>query len=292
MLDNGENDFGDLMKFENSARIFINGDVGEESSWHAELRPVWDTEGVDSDYKGHKNYTQNDYLRELYVDTNSFGWDFRVGKQQVVWGTADGTKLLDTTLGRAIFNTALPESFPYVNATVIKSDIGRIVEAVIERYPRSDVAETLDAIKSLGFQYATKAGLTIALDDVKTPPTIGAAIRRMTSAPVPVAHRIGSRAKKVVITVMALGRIRCTAPSASWLPRAGSSSSNSPDRETAISCPAWRDHCRTCGVSSPTPEMPAASGRSCSSIPKPPVWPVAPGRSPSWSGFPGGPGPP
>ena len=94
-LDDRENDAGDLMKFENSARIFINGDVGESATWHAELRPVWDTEGVDSDYKGHKNYTQNDYLRELYVDTNSFGWDFRVGKQQVVWGTADGIKLLD-----------------------------------------------------------------------------------------------------------------------------------------------------------------------------------------------------
>ena len=94
-LDDKENDAGDLMKFENSARIFINGDVGEESSWHAELRPVWDTKGVTSDYEGHRNYTQNDYLRELYVDTNSFGWDFRVGKQQVVWGTADGIKLLD-----------------------------------------------------------------------------------------------------------------------------------------------------------------------------------------------------
>jgi DNA-directed RNA polymerase subunit beta' len=82
----------------------------------------------------------------------------------------DGTKLMDTTLGRAILNTAFPESFPYLNATVIKSDIGRIVEAVIERYPRSAVAETLDAIKTLGFTYATKAGLTIALDDVKTPP--------------------------------------------------------------------------------------------------------------------------
>ena len=34
---------GDLMKFENSARIFINGDVGEESTWHAELRPVIET---------------------------------------------------------------------------------------------------------------------------------------------------------------------------------------------------------------------------------------------------------
>jgi hypothetical protein len=86
---------GDLLKFENSARIFINGDIGEQSSWHAELRPVVDTEGATADYKYHRSYTQNDFLRELYVDTSAGDWDFRIGKQQVVWGTADGIKLLD-----------------------------------------------------------------------------------------------------------------------------------------------------------------------------------------------------
>jgi hypothetical protein len=94
-LDNSENDAGDLMKFENSARIFINGDLGESSSWHAELRPVVDFAGETPDYKYHRNYTQNDYLRELYMDTEVGNWDLRIGKQQVVWGTADGIKLLD-----------------------------------------------------------------------------------------------------------------------------------------------------------------------------------------------------
>ncbi len=94
-LDNSDNSFGDIMKFENSARIFINGDVGEESTWHAELRPVWDPAAETADYKYHRNYTQNDYLRELYIDTSGGDWDFRLGKQQVVWGTADGIKLLD-----------------------------------------------------------------------------------------------------------------------------------------------------------------------------------------------------
>ncbi|MCB1790928.1 MAG: RNA polymerase-associated protein rapA [Gammaproteobacteria bacterium] len=94
-LDNGDHDAGSLMKFENSARIFLNGDVGESSSWHAEIRPVIDTEGTTADYKYHRSYTQNDYLRELYVDTSLGGWDLRLGKQQVVWGTADGIKLLD-----------------------------------------------------------------------------------------------------------------------------------------------------------------------------------------------------
>ena len=44
--DDGATRSGDLMKFENSARIFVNGDLGESSSWHAELRPVVDTAAV------------------------------------------------------------------------------------------------------------------------------------------------------------------------------------------------------------------------------------------------------
>lgn len=95
LLDDSGHDAGDLLKFENSAKIFFNGDIGENASWHGELNLIYDTEGVNSDYKGHRNYTQHDYLRELYADTSISDWDLRLGKQQVVWGTADGIKLLD-----------------------------------------------------------------------------------------------------------------------------------------------------------------------------------------------------
>jgi len=93
------NSSGDLYKSENTARFFINGDVGEEgSSFHAELNLRYDTEGTDG-YKGAKSYSQHDLLRELYVDTEVGNEDnpisIRAGKQQVVWGTADGMKLLD-----------------------------------------------------------------------------------------------------------------------------------------------------------------------------------------------------
>ncbi len=78
--------------------------------------------------------------------------------------------LTETTIGRAIINSAFPEGFPYLNAVVVKSDIRTIVEEVIHNYDKPDVANTLDNIKELGFHYATKAGLTIGLQDVKTPP--------------------------------------------------------------------------------------------------------------------------
>ncbi len=81
----------------------------------------------------------------------------------------DGTVLADTTLGRAILNSAFPDGFPYVNAVLIKSDIRTLVEEVIHAYDKPDVANTLDNIKELGFHYATRAGLTIGLQDVKTP---------------------------------------------------------------------------------------------------------------------------
>ncbi|MGH3667672.1 MAG: DNA-directed RNA polymerase subunit beta', partial [Acidimicrobiia bacterium] len=79
------------------------------------------------------------------------------------------TGLSETTLGRVLINQVLPEGFPFVDSVVIKADIRRLIETVIERYPRSAVAETLDGIKELGFNFATKSGLTIALDDVRTP---------------------------------------------------------------------------------------------------------------------------
>jgi hypothetical protein len=95
MLDEDQHERADLLKFENSARIFLNGDLGENATWHGDLNFIYDSEGVNDDYKGHKLYTQHDYLRELYVDTTLWDWDLRLGKQQVVWGTADGIKLLD-----------------------------------------------------------------------------------------------------------------------------------------------------------------------------------------------------
>jgi DNA-directed RNA polymerase subunit beta' len=82
----------------------------------------------------------------------------------------DGDALFETTYGRALLNTAFPESFPYINSAVIKSDIRTLVAEVINDYDKPDVANTLDMIKSLGFSFATKAGLTIGLEDVKTPP--------------------------------------------------------------------------------------------------------------------------
>jgi DNA-directed RNA polymerase subunit beta' len=79
---------------------------------------------------------------------------------------------IETTPGRLFFNEALPDGFPYVNDVVGRRNtgIGAIVEEIAATEPKNVVAESLDHIKALGFRYAAQSGLTISIDDVRTPP--------------------------------------------------------------------------------------------------------------------------
>jgi len=81
----------------------------------------------------------------------------------------DGTILLDTTLGRALFNEALPVDYPFVNTEVGKKQLGTIINDLAERYPNVEVANCLDNLKSLGFHWATRSGVTVSIGDVSTP---------------------------------------------------------------------------------------------------------------------------
>ena len=88
----------DIFKTATHAKLFFDGDVpnGDGATMHVELNAHFDGQAIDSDNKYHESYTQRDLLREAYIDAEKDDVSFRVGKQQVVWGTADGMKLLDT----------------------------------------------------------------------------------------------------------------------------------------------------------------------------------------------------
>jgi DNA-directed RNA polymerase subunit beta' len=75
----------------------------------------------------------------------------------------------ETTMGRALFNEVLPEAYPFVDYDVTKKLLGQIVDDLAEGFAKVTVAQTLDALKSLGFYWATRAGITIAIEDVVTP---------------------------------------------------------------------------------------------------------------------------
>ncbi|MDO5699790.1 MAG: DNA-directed RNA polymerase subunit beta' [Dermatophilus congolensis] len=74
-----------------------------------------------------------------------------------------------TTLGRAIFNTALPMDYPFVDVAVDKKKLSQIVNDLAERYSKVQVAASLDALKELGYYYATRSGATVSISDVVTP---------------------------------------------------------------------------------------------------------------------------
>ncbi|MGQ0625406.1 MAG: DNA-directed RNA polymerase subunit beta' [Sporichthyaceae bacterium] len=78
--------------------------------------------------------------------------------------------LLETSLGRALFNETLPPDYPYIEAEVGKKQLSVIINDLCERYPKVSVAATLDALKAAGFHWATRSGVTVSIGDVVTPP--------------------------------------------------------------------------------------------------------------------------
>ncbi|MFI7062021.1 DNA-directed RNA polymerase subunit beta' [Kribbella sp. NPDC050124] len=78
---------------------------------------------------------------------------------------------LQTTLGRALFNETLPADYPFVDVEVGKKQLGGIVNDLAERYSKVQVANCLDALKDLGFRWATRSGVTVSIDDFSTPPS-------------------------------------------------------------------------------------------------------------------------
>jgi DNA-directed RNA polymerase subunit beta' len=78
--------------------------------------------------------------------------------------------ILETTLGRYLFNETTPVDYPYVNFQVGKKQVSVLVNDLAENYPKVQVATTLDALKDAGYHWATRSGLTIGIEDVVAPP--------------------------------------------------------------------------------------------------------------------------
>jgi DNA-directed RNA polymerase subunit beta' len=94
-----------------------------------------------------------------------------IGKGKTVdYDVTEGPKRLETTVGRVVFNRqCLPVDYPYMNYKMAKGDVAKLVNDCCDRYSTSEVEPILDAIKSIGFNYATRAGLTISVWDAVIP---------------------------------------------------------------------------------------------------------------------------
>ncbi len=81
---------------------------------------------------------------------------------------SNGT-LITTTVGRIIFNEGLPERLRFKNYVMKKENLRQVIGECFKEYGRSKTTDLADEIKRLGFHYATKAGATVAISDVKVP---------------------------------------------------------------------------------------------------------------------------
>ncbi|WOO39180.1 DNA-directed RNA polymerase subunit beta' [Anaerocolumna sp. AGMB13020] len=93
------------------------------------------------------------------------------------------TKTVESTLGRFIFNEIISQDLGFVDRTnpdnflipevdfhVGKKQLKKILEKCINTHGATKTAETLDAIKSLGYKYSTRAAMTVSISDMTVPP--------------------------------------------------------------------------------------------------------------------------
>ena len=78
-------------------------------------------------------------------------------------------QLIDTTVGRVLFNEALPEPLRFKNEVMDKGGLKKLVAEGYQRLGMEGTAELVDKIKEIGFRYATRSGTTIAIDDLQVP---------------------------------------------------------------------------------------------------------------------------
>ncbi|NLB89402.1 MAG: DNA-directed RNA polymerase subunit beta', partial [Syntrophomonadaceae bacterium] len=79
------------------------------------------------------------------------------------------SKMIETSVGRVILNEIIPDSLGYFNEIIDKKKLGHIVYECYRLEGNAKTAIMLDGLKSLGFKYATQAGVSVGVTDFKTP---------------------------------------------------------------------------------------------------------------------------
>ena len=77
--------------------------------------------------------------------------------------------LVETSLGRILFNEALPRDLPFQNEHFDSKKLQKLTGNIIFKYKKEEAVATLDKIKNLGFEYSTISGISWGMDDLKIP---------------------------------------------------------------------------------------------------------------------------
>ncbi len=80
-----------------------------------------------------------------------------------------GNEIIETTTGRVIFNQLLPEGMPFVNQAMNKSKISEVISDCYRRFGLHQCILLLDRLKTIGFEQATTAGISISVEEIRIP---------------------------------------------------------------------------------------------------------------------------
>ncbi len=81
----------------------------------------------------------------------------------------DREVLIETTVGRCLFNDILPDAMPFYNVTMSGKRLGRVISDCFKFAQSAETIDLLDRIKDVGFKHATLAGLSFGISDLKIP---------------------------------------------------------------------------------------------------------------------------
>ena len=93
----------------------------------------------------------------------------RTKKQETASKEGRNKIIMETSIGRILFNRVLPDDFPFVNHELRNRDLAEIVTRIIKGYGIAGTPSILNRIKKFGFEYATRSGTSWGIDDLKLP---------------------------------------------------------------------------------------------------------------------------
>jgi len=103
-----------------------------------------------------------------------------------------------TTMGRAIFNSVFPKDFPFIEQTITKSFINKLIPTIIEKYGQEKTIEIYSKLEKLGFKFATLIGPSLTIDDLDIPPSIARIKEKLKTASPEEAFKLIDEGNKIL----------------------------------------------------------------------------------------------
>src|SRR3989344_3186562 len=100
-------------------------------------------------------------------------------RQKIFSNMGEGKpQYLETTVGRIIFNIAIPNDFGFINERLGKKQLAKLIGKLLRKYGQAELPDILDKIKDIGFTYVTKSGISWGMDDLQVPEKKGDVIEQ------------------------------------------------------------------------------------------------------------------